>query len=304
MAKKGSKKSQGGKHGAPKSHRSSERDLSKKAKTVPNMVSIICTVLNEGKNMRNLMDSLIIQEPPFEIIIVDAASTDDTRDIVKEYMKDHDNIVLEIYAAQRGASRNHGITVARGEYVAFIDGDCIANPFWLKEFRKSLKKADVVGGRTIVMGYEPFVELSRVELYYQGQDVTMPSCNLIYKKKVLDIIGGFDNKFVTAEDIDLNVRAVTTGHTVVYNDQALVYALARSTMVGFFKQAFWNGLGRKQLSQKHGRIWGNYDYSELFKNRVTFWYMVRMGVALLGYMTLWFMPFKEYKIEKKWQAPQ
>jgi glycosyltransferase involved in cell wall biosynthesis len=271
--------------------------------TVPNMVSIICTVKNEEKNMRNLMDSLIIQEEPYEVIIVDAASTDKTREIVKEYQKKYDKTTLEIYAAQRGASRNHGITIARGEYLAFIDGDCIANPFWLTEFRESLKKYDVVGGRTITMGYEPFVELGRVELYYKGQDVTMPSCNLIYKKKVLDMIGGFDNKFVTAEDIDLNVRAVQTKHKLGYNDQALVYALARSTIVGFFKQAFWNGLGRKQLSQKHGTIWGKYDYSELFKNRVTFWYMVRMAVALLGYLTLKFMPFKEYRIKKRWEKP-
>lgn len=267
-------------------------------KTVPGMVSIICTVKNEGKNIGNLLDSLVIQEEPFEVIIVDAASTDNTRDIVKEYMKKHKNIFLEIYAAQRGASRNWGISQARGEYMAFIDGDCIANPFWLTYFRESLKKYDVVGGRTITMGYEAFVELTRVELYFKGQDVTMPSCNLIYKKKVLDKIGGFDNKFVTAEDIDLNVRAVKNGFKMGYDDRAVVYALARSTMVGFFKQAFWNGLGRKQLAMKHGTIWGKYDYSELFKNRVTFWYMVRMAVALLGYLTLKFMPFQEYRVDR------
>lgn len=271
-------------------------------KKIPGMFSIICTVKNEEKNIANLLDSLVVQEGPLEIIIVDAASEDKTRDIVKEYQKKYDNIILEVFAAQRGASRNKGIKIAKGEYISFIDGDCIANPWWLTSLRKSMKKYDVVGGRTITMGYEAFVELSRVELYYKGVDVTMPSCNLAYKTKIFDVIGGFDNKFVTAEDIDLNVRSLETGHKLGYNPEAVVYALARSTMVGFFKQAFWNGLGRKQLAQKHGRLWGKYDYSELFKNRISFWYMVRMAVALLGYMTLKFMPFEKYRIEKPWAS--
>jgi glycosyltransferase involved in cell wall biosynthesis len=272
------------------------------AKETKDMVSVIITVKNEEKHMRNLLDSLIIQQRPWEIIIVDADSKDRTREIVKEYQKRHDNIILELYAAQRGESRNRGIQMAKGEFVAFIDGDCIANPFWLQECRKSLASCDVVGGRTITMGYEAFVELSRVELYYKGVDVTMPSCNLVYRKKIFGKVPGFDSKFVTAEDIDLNIRTLNAGYRIAYNDKAIVYHLARSTMVSFFKQAFWNGLGRKQLSRKHGRLWGKYDYSELFKNRVTFWYIVRMGVAMLGYVTLTFMPFKEYMVEKNAKA--
>ena len=265
---------------------------------VKDMVSVVITVKNEEKHMKNLLDSLIIQQGPWEIIIVDADSKDRTREIVKDYQKRHDNIILELYAAQRGESRNRGIQIARGEYLAFIDGDCIANPFWLKECRKSLMRYDVVGGRTITMGYEAFVELSRVELYYKGVDVTMPSCNLVYKSRIFGQVPGFDSKFVTAEDIDLNIRTLNAGFKITYNDKAIVYHLARSTMVSFFKQAFWNGLGRKQLSKKHGRLWGKYDYSELFKNRVTFWYIVRMGVAMLGYLTLTFMPFEEYRVER------
>ncbi len=267
-------------------------------KYVKNMVSIIVTVKNEAKHMRDLLDSLVVQEEPYEVLIVDAASTDGTIEIVKEYMEDYDTIKLYRYAAPRGASRNYGIRESRGEYIAFTDGDCIANPFWLKELRYGATKADIVGGKTLNMGYEPFVELSRVELFYKGVDVTMPSCNLLYKREIFYHITGFDDKFITAEDMDLNVRAVNAGYKSFYNDKAIIYHRARSTFVSFLKQAYWNGLGRKQLAMKHGQIWGSYDYSMLFKNRVSFWYMMRMGIALMGYLSLKFLPFKQYVVER------
>ena len=43
------------------------------------------TVRNEARHISDLLDSLVVQEPPVEIVIVDAASTDGTPDIVRRY---------------------------------------------------------------------------------------------------------------------------------------------------------------------------------------------------------------------------
>lgn len=261
------------------------------------MISIVVTIKNEAGNIGDLMDSLITQEPPFEIIIIDAASTDGTQDIIRRYQKDHSFIVLHQYAAQRGESRNKGIQMARGPIVAFIDGDCIANPFWASEIRKSMVKSDIVGGRTIAMGYEPFKSLGRVEVYHKGIDITFPSCNLAYRKHVLGEIGGFDPRFVTAEDVDLNYRAVDRGYRIVENDRMVVYHKERSTVVGFFKQAFWNGFGRKQLTMKHGSLWKSYDPSEMLYRQIGFWWLARTTVAFMGYFS-YPMAHPRYKVRK------
>ena len=50
-------------------------------------VSIVVTVKNEAKSIAELLDSLVVQEGPFEIIIVDAKSDDGTREIVEDYKK-------------------------------------------------------------------------------------------------------------------------------------------------------------------------------------------------------------------------
>ncbi len=224
-----------------------------------------------------------MQEPPFEVIVVDAGSEDPTRDIVREYEKRYDFVHLYIRGGTRGAGRNFGISRAKGEAVAFIDGDSIANPFWLKELREGLASSAVVAGRSIQIGYRPFEDLERVELLVRGVDVSYPSANLVYRKHVLQEIGGFDEWFVTAEDIDLNLRAVEAGHSILFRAGAIVYHRTRDSYFDFLRQAFWNGAGRKQLTLKHGRLWSRYRPLEMARRAGDLWSLVRMMGALLGY---------------------
>jgi len=247
-------------------------------------VSIVTTVRNEARNIAALLDSLVIQEPPLEILVVDSNSEDTTRDIVREYEKRYDFVHLYLSGGSRGAGRNFGIRKAKGEVVAFIDGDAIANPFWLKELREGLRRSDVAAGRTIQIGYRPFEELERVELIVGGVDVTYPSSNLGYRKEVLEEIGGFDEWFVTAEDIDLNIRAVRSGHAIEFQAGALVYHRTRSSVYDFLRQAFWNGAGRKQLTLKHGVLWSRYRPGQMIRQQVNAWSLLRLNTALLGYV--------------------
>jgi glycosyltransferase involved in cell wall biosynthesis len=261
-------------------------------------ISVVVTVKNEASNMRDLLDSLVTQEGPLEIVIIDAASTDGTQDIVRSYQKEYPFIVLHRYAAQRGESRNKGIEMAKGGIVAFTDGDCIVNPFWALEIRRSLKEADIVGGKTIAMGYEPFQTLGRVEVYHKGTDITYPSCNLAYKKHILKEIRGFDARFVTAEDVDMNYRAVDRGYRIVENEKMVVYHKERSTIISFFKQAFWNGFGRKQLTRKHGSLWGSYNPGEMLEKQIGFWWLARTSVAFMGYFS-YLMAHRRYRVKKE-----
>ncbi len=248
-------------------------------------VSVVLTLFNEERNIADLLDSLVTQEGALEIIAVDARSRDKTRDIVAVYQAKYPAVQLFVKAGKRGESRNFGIGKATGDVVAFIDGDCIANPFWLREIRESIVAgADVVAGRTISMGLRSWEELDRVELNYKGFDLSYPSCNLAFRKQVLDEVGGFDNWFITAEDIDLNLRAVQKGYGLVSNPKAIVYHRLKSTLYGFFQQAFWNGAGRKQLTLKHGSLWARYDPLKMFRHKVTFWSLARLTVAMTGYV--------------------
>jgi glycosyltransferase involved in cell wall biosynthesis len=250
----------------------------------PVSVSVVVTVRNEQRHIADLLDSLIVQEGPLEVLIVDAASTDSTRAIVRHYASRHPFIRLLEHAGTRADSRNFGVQNSTGDVVAFIDGDCIANPFWLRELRRQLRHSEIAAGRTIQIGYWAFESLHRVELPHRGFDVTFPSCNLAYRKAVFRKIGGFDPWFDTAEDIDLNYRAVDTGAKIGFVEDAIVYHRARDTFTKFFKQAYWNGYGRKQLTLKHGNLWRSYSFRRMLETQFNFWGVLRLGFASLGYL--------------------
>ncbi len=248
------------------------------------LFSVIITVRNEADNIADLLDSLVRQDVNKEVIVVDSDSEDGTADVVRDYARKYNYIHLFVRGSRRGEGRNIAISKAQGDAYAFIDGDCIADSGWLAEVEKSMSSPRVVAGKTVYIGQGPYIGLERVELYRRGLDVTYPSCNLVYHRDVVKSIGEFDRWFITAEDIDLNIRAVDGHFPVTYNEEAVVYHKTRENLYSFSKQAFWNGAGRKQLTLKYGRLWSSYKPLELLRRKMTVYAMLRVFMALLGYV--------------------
>jgi len=250
------------------------------------LISVVITVRNEAAHVGALLDSLRVQEPPLEVVLVDAQSRDGTREVAEAFAARHPGLLRVFeHPGSRGIGRNVGVKEARGEWVAFIDGDCFADSQWLKRLRSRLTQSPIVAGQTVIVGTDRFSHLERVELFQSGYDVTYPSCNLAYHRELFERLGGFDPRFITAEDIDLNLRAVASGATIAYEPEAVVYHHLRSTFLRFLIQAFWNGYGRKQLTEKHGRLWGRYRVRRLMAGQrgVVAW--ARLDAALAGYVT-------------------
>jgi len=249
-------------------------------------VSVVITTRNEEQHVRALLESLSGQEPPYEVVLVDAESRDRTFEIAETFRaRDPERVRLIRRPCSRGGGRNLGVKAARAEYVAFIDGDCVADSGWLANLRRSASPTTVVAGLTRTIGKPNFGELERVELFQGGYDVTYPSCNLLYPKALFDRLHGFDTSFVTAEDIDLNLRAVRLGASIVYDPEAIVLHHVRTTFVRFLYQAYWNGYGRKQLTEKHGSLWVRYRLRRLLHGQKGAIAWARLVAAFAGYAT-------------------
>ena len=250
------------------------------------MISIIITVKNESEGMEALLDSLLIQEKPFEIIIVDANSTDGTQDIVKRYSSKYPNIRLIEFDATRGESRNNGVKNAKGDIVAFTDGSCTADKNWLHEIRKKMKEGyDIVAGKTKPRQQNRFSNLGRVKVYYKKGDASFPTCNIAYKKQLFQKINGFDPWFKEAEDVDLNYRALDQDANMVYNENMIIYKKGAETFSSFIKKSFWYGFGRKELEIRHGSLWPNYNIGDMMGIRKgeSIWKLIRLFIAFIGY---------------------
>lgn len=94
-----------------------------------NLVSIIIPAYNAEKFLGEALDSVLKQTyADWEAIVVDDGSTDGTAEIAKNYSL-KDRRIKYVYQENRrmAAARNKGISIAKGEYVAFLDAD---NIFW------------------------------------------------------------------------------------------------------------------------------------------------------------------------------
>ena len=249
--------------------------------------SVVVITRNSEFYIRDLLDSLIAQiKKPREVIVTDAESTDNTQKIIREYSKKYKFIKLYVAPGTRAEGRNYGVSKAKGDIVAFIDADAMANPFWIQEIEKSLENADVMAGREIRFGFSGFSKLPRVGMLHKGVDITYPSVNLAYKKSVFDKIKGFDPWFKEAEELDLNYRAVDSGYKLIFNEKAIVYHRTREDSYSFIKQSFWYGFGRKELTLKHGDLWSTYSPLEMVKmsKDESLLKLLRLFIAFFGYL--------------------
>lgn len=105
-------------------------------------VSVIIPVYNTEKYLRECLDSVINQTlKDIEIICVDDGSTDNSLQILQEYAKKDDRIIVLTQENQKqGAARNKGLSIARGEYIQFVDSDDYLEPLTIENLYKQSKK--------------------------------------------------------------------------------------------------------------------------------------------------------------------
>jgi len=100
-------------------------------------VSVVVPVRDEERSLGALLDSLLAQTtPPDEIVLADGGSTDATVALARTYA-DRGVRLLEIGPAYPGQGRNAAIREARNDWVALVDGGCVADPAWLENLLSS-----------------------------------------------------------------------------------------------------------------------------------------------------------------------
>ncbi len=86
--------------------------------------SVIVPIYNSEKYLKKCLDRLVNQTfKNIEIILVNDGSTDNSEDIIKQYLKDKRIIYLKKENGGQASARNLGLSKAKGEYISFIDSD-------------------------------------------------------------------------------------------------------------------------------------------------------------------------------------
>ena len=243
------------------------------------LLSVVVPVRNEADAIGGVLTQLMDQEYPrdrYEIIVVDGRSTDATREIVNEMAR---NSAVPIRLTDNpgmlsSAGRNVGIKNSHGDVVAFIDGhcniptrrllndmatimaetgaDCLARPQPLTIPDNNFIQSLIAHVRSTTLGHG-----TDSTIFSTGKTgfVNPTSSGAIYRKKVFDQIGIYDESFDACEDVDFNFRVKQSGLTAFIDPRLTILYEPRKSLLGLFKQMVRYGKGRFRLLAKHPSSW-------------------------------------------------
>jgi glycosyltransferase involved in cell wall biosynthesis len=123
------------------------------------MISILLATYNWPQALKLCLESLSTQtDLDFEIIIADDGSTTDTRDLIEITQKNFPVNITHLWQEDHGFRKtrilNQGIQAAHGDYLVFLDGDCVVQPDFIVQHRTLSKANHLVTGSRVLLNDE------------------------------------------------------------------------------------------------------------------------------------------------------
>lgn len=192
------------------------------------MISVITPCFNASNTVARAIASIQAQSlTDWELIVIDDGSTDESADIIDQLAKTDSRIQL-IRRTHQGvvSASNHGLSIAKGEFIARMDADDFSHPRRLEQQKRALqndKKLDVVsclvrfaGNPQSAGGYAYHVDwanrcLSAKEIALNRFiDLPVPHPTLMFRRSLIEKWGGYlDGEF--PEDYELVLRWLSSG---------------------------------------------------------------------------------------------
>lgn len=148
-------------------------------------ISVIIPVYNVSEYLRDCLDSLFVQSlKGIEVICINDGSTDNSYNILCEYMNIHNNmIVVNQENKGQSAARNIGVGIAKGKYITFLDSDDLIEPDYLKVMFDCAEESQL---DYVITGYSKFYsKIKKKKLI--NNNVCILSSEDLYKKYMVGI---------------------------------------------------------------------------------------------------------------------
>lgn len=251
----------------------------------PQISAIICTH-NRSFYLGAAIDSLLRQDfaGEFEVIIVDNASTDDTKQVVAA--RSNHPCLHYVYEPVTGLSvaRNTGAKQSQAPILAYLDDDAVASPQWLSVLYAAYQanqKLAIAGGRVTLLwanGAQPprwlstglssnlgAYDLGKLPVLIDRPSLTPRGLNYSIRRSFLEQVGGFDlnlgrvgKSLLSNEELHMTELALEHGWQVAYLPDAHVahnVAPERLNRSWFLSRGWWQGISecyRERLSERAG----------------------------------------------------
>jgi glycosyltransferase involved in cell wall biosynthesis len=221
-------------------------------------LSVVIPCYNAARTITGQLEALASQKwsEPWELIVADNGSTDDSVAIVKSYQARVPALRIVDASDRQGAAhaRNAGAQVACGHALAFCDADDEVGSGWLAAMGQALSRDPFVAGRmemaklnpswvTEAYGRHP-QEVGLQRIWYPPYLPHAGGSTLGVQRAVHEMVGGFDESLPYLEDTEYCFRIQRTGIGMTFVADAVVHVRLRGSCRDIFRQ---------------GRCWARYN---------------------------------------------
>ncbi|MGG6295106.1 glycosyltransferase [Leptolyngbya sp. AN02str] len=215
------------------------------ATVVAPFVSVIVPVYNDADRLKICLTSLAqqtYQADRYEVIVVDNGS--DPEHKIAAIASEFEGVICaQELTPSSYAARNKGLTLAKGDVIAFTDSDCIPSADWLEKGVGHLlghPECGLVAGKIDIFFQDPEC-LNAIELY-DGIVMGFPqqeflekrrgaaTANVLTWKQVIEQVGGFKSQMKSHGDLEWGSRVFAAGYAQIYADDVCVAHPARYSM--------------------------------------------------------------------------
>ncbi|MDK2843106.1 MAG: hypothetical protein PWQ17_2613 [Anaerophaga sp.] len=230
------------------------------------LFSFIIPVFNRPREIDELLESFSRQKlKDFEIIIVEDGSTLSSQIIVDDWSETLPIRYILQENAGPGPARNTGAAEAIGQWLVFLDSDCLLPPDYTEKIASLVKDADFdcFGGpdrphsdfnaiqKAIGHAMSSVVTTGGIRGGKEKADKFYPrSFNLGVRNEVFQAVKGFTNMRF-GEDLDFSMRLLEAGYKTALLREAWIWHKRRNNFRSFFKQVFNSGIARINLEERH-----------------------------------------------------
>lgn len=231
-------------------------------------VAVVMPVLNERRHLRAAVEAILAQDyaGEMEIVLALGPSTDGTEEVAAELVAGDPRI--RTVPNPTGATPNGlntAIAATNAAIVVRVDGHSMLPPDYVRTAVEVLQStgADNVGGVMAATGVTPFEQavaraygswfgIGGARFHLGGEAGPVETVYLgVFRREMLDRVGGFDEDMRRAQDWELNYRIRRAGGTVWFTPEMQVTYRPRADLRALSKQFFKTGQWRREVTRRH-----------------------------------------------------